>query len=74
MSVKDFLDSKNISIYNNQTNIVSEDYKLYNLTSLLNEYATLYSQKYLCYSKAIELIDESETLKELEVKINRFFK
>lgn len=31
------------------------------------------ARKYLCYSKIIELIDDSEDLKELEVKVNRFF-
>ena len=44
MSVKEFLDSKNISIYNGINGIVSENNKLYHLTSLLREYAILYSK------------------------------
>lgn len=73
MNVKDFLETKNICIFSSQISVVSDDNKLHLLTSLLNEYAVLYSKKYLCYSKCIDLIDESENLKELEVKVNRFF-
>jgi hypothetical protein len=71
MNLKDFLDSKNIKY---PELIVSDDLKTHTLVGLLNEYASIHSEKYLCYSKIIELIDESDDLKELEIKVNRFFK
>ena len=73
MHVKDFLKSKNICLFSSHSNIISDDNKLHALSSLLEEYAKLYSKKYLCYSKIIDLIDESENLKELEININRYF-
>ena len=71
-SAGDFIRSKNISIY--QQNIIGNDYKTYSLFDLLEEYAKIYSKKYLCYSEIIEMIDSSEDLKEFEVLINRKFR
>lgn len=71
-STGDFIRSKNISIY--QQNIIGNDYKTYSLFSLLEEYAKIYSKKYLCYAEIIDMIDSSNDLKELEVLINRKFR
>ena len=73
MNTGDFLKEKNISLHCNQNIIVSEDNKTFNITSLLSEYANTVSKNYLCYSKIIEMIDESKDLKELEILVNRFF-
>lgn len=71
-STGDFIRSKNISIY--QQDIIGNDYKTYSLFELLDEYANIYSKKYLCYAEIIDMIDSSEDLKELEVLINRKFR
>jgi len=71
MNVKEFFDSKNIKY---PELIVSDDFKTHTLAGLLIEYADINSKNYLCFSKIIELIDESDDLKELEIKVNRFFK
>lgn len=71
MTVKDFLDNKNIKY---PSLIIDDNFNSHTLYDLLNEYANLYSNNYLCYSEVIQMIDISDDLKELEIHINRKFK
>lgn len=74
MNVGDYLKAKNIELFSSQTLLITKDGKSISLVSLLNEYAKLYSKNYLCFSKTIDLIDNSNDLKEFEINVNRFFK
>ena len=71
VSADDLLKSKNIRY---PELIVDENYKTHTLTGLMHEWACIYADKYLNYATIIEMIDESDDLKELEIRINRFFK
>jgi hypothetical protein len=74
MNVADYLKAKNIEIFSSQTLLITKEGKNISLFDLLNEYAQIYSKDYLCFSKTIDLIDNSNDLKEFEVNVNRFFK
>lgn len=71
VSADDLLKSKNIRY---PELIVDEKYNTHTLIGLMNEWACIYSKNYLNYAKIIDLIDESDDLKELEIRVNMFFK
>jgi len=71
VSADDLLKSKNIRY---PELIIDSKYKTHTLIGLMQEWACIYSDKYLNYATVIEMIDESDDLKELEIRINRFFK
>jgi len=71
VSADDLLKSKNIRY---PELIVDSEYKTHCLTDLMQEWACIYADRYLNYATIIEMIDESDDLKEFEIRINRFFK
>ncbi len=71
VSADDLLKSKNICY---PELIVDEKYNTHTLIELMQEWACIYSEKYLNYATIIEIIDESDDLKEFEIRVNRFFK